>query len=122
MADQLDDELYPHNDVTVVAEPTVFRRNPTTAVAETIVLTGRTDGVAFLSTVQDISTATPIHASLSVPLVEIGSTGVYTGVLEGANLAAQLGATAEGTVLYRHWQFGSDARRVNSVIWRRVRP
>ncbi|MFN8996779.1 MAG: hypothetical protein ACK5X3_24380 [Pseudomonadota bacterium] len=122
MADDLDDEIYPHNDDTVIAEPRVFRPNPTTGVKETVTLTGRTDGVAFLSTSENIDTATPIHSSLNVPLTEIGSTGVYAGVMEGSAKATHLAATADGTVLYRHWQFGSDARRVVSVIFRRNRP
>ena len=84
MADNLDDEIFPHNDDTVAWEPKIFRKNPTTGVDETITLTGRADVSAFLSTVEDIDLATPIHASLQISLSEIGSSGVYTGVMEGS--------------------------------------
>jgi hypothetical protein len=81
MADDLDDEIYPHNDDTVIAEPRVFRANPTTGAKETVTLTGRTDGLAFLSTSENIDTATPIHSSLNVPLTEIGSTNPFEYVI-----------------------------------------
>jgi hypothetical protein len=121
MADDLDDEIYPHNDDTVGCEPTVYRFNPTTGVKETLPLTGRIDGIAFLSTVEDIDTATPIHASLSIALTEIGATAAYAGVMEGSAKATHLAATADSTVLYRHYQFGSDYRVVKSVIFRKKR-
>jgi hypothetical protein len=121
MADNLDDELYPHNDDTIIARPTIFRANATTGLDETVPLTGRTDGVAFLSTVEDIDTATPIHASLSIALAEVVSTATYTGVMEGSNKATHLAATADNATLYRHVQFGSDYRRVTSVIFRKSR-
>jgi hypothetical protein len=120
MADNLDDELFPHNDDTIVVRPVVFRANPSTGVEETIPLTGRTDGVAFLSTTEDISTATAL-SGCSISLVEIGSTGVYTGVMEGSNKATALTATPDNTIVYRHFQFGSDYRRVVSVIFRKRR-
>lgn len=121
MADNLDDEIYPHNDDTVIARPTVFRANATTGIDETVPLTGRTDGIAFLSTVEDIDTATPIHAALSIALTEIGATAAYSGVMEGSAKATHLAATHDNTVLYRHVQFGSDYRRVVSVIYRKKR-
>lgn len=121
MADDLDDEIYPHNDDTVGCQPVVDRFNPTTGVREEVPLTGRTDGIVFLSTTDDVDTAVPIHASLSFALTEIGSTATYVGVVEGIAKAAQLAATADGTVLHRHYQFGSDYRRVKSVIWRKKR-
>ena len=121
MADNLDDELYPHNDDTIIVRPTIFRANAATGMDETVPLTGRTDGIAFLSTVEDIDTATPIHSTLQVALVEIGSTAAYQGVMEGSAKATQLAALADNTVLYRHFQFGSDYRRVKSVIFRKKR-
>lgn len=120
MADELDDELYAHNDDTVIVRPTIFRANATTGVDETVPLTGRTDGVCFLSLTDDISTATAI-STLSVTLTEVGSTGVYTGVMEGSNKATALAATLDQAILYRHFQFGSDYRRVVSVIFRKKR-
>lgn len=122
MADDLDDEIYPHNDDTVGCQPTVVRFNPTTGVKETISLTGRTDGIAFLSTSDDIDGATPIHPSLSIPLAEIGATATYAGVMEGSAKATHLTATADGATLWRHYQFGSDYRTRSSVTYRRNRP
>jgi hypothetical protein len=122
MADDLDDEIYPHNDDTVGCQPVVVRFNPTTGVKETIALTGRTDGIAFLSTTDDIDTAVPIHASLSIPLTEIGATATYAGVMEGSAKATHLAATADGATLWRHFQFGSDYRTRRAVTFRRSRP
>lgn len=121
MADNLDGEIYPHNDDTVIARPTTFRANPTTGVDETVPLTGRTDGVAFLSVSDDISTATAIAGGVSILLAEVGSTATYAGVMEGSNKATALAATLNAAVLFRHVQFGSDYRRVVSVIFRRKR-
>lgn len=121
MADDLDDEIYAHNDDTVGCEPTVLRFNATTGVKETVPLTGRTDGIAFLSTTEDIDTATPIAPGVSIPLPEIGSTATYVGVMEGSAKATALAATPDNTVLYRHYQFGSDYRVVKSVIFRKRR-
>lgn len=120
MADNLSDELYPHNDDTVLARPTVFRAHPTTGVDETVALTGRTDGIAFLSLTENIATATAIAAGVSITLTEIGVTATYAGVMEGNNKASSISST-DGTTLFRHVQFGSDYRRVTSVIWRTVR-
>jgi thiamine biosynthesis protein ThiC len=120
MADNLDDELYPHNDDTIIARPTIFRANASTGLDETVPLTGRADGVAFLSTVEDIHTATAI-AGLSVSLTEIGATAVYQGVMEGSAKATALAATPDNTTLYRHIQFGSDYRRVIAVLFRKSR-
>ncbi len=120
MADNLDDEVYPHNDDTVIARPTIFRANSSTGVDETVPLTGRTDGVAFLSTTEDIDSSTAL-SGCTVNLVEVGSTGVYQGVIEGSAKATALAATADNTTLYRHVQFGSDYRRVASVLYRKSR-
>lgn len=121
MADNLDDQIFAHNDDTVACRPTVFRQNSTTGADETVTLSGRADGVAFLSRSSDIDTATPIHASLQVALAEIGTTGVYSGVIEGANKATQLAALPDGCVLWRHFQFGSDFRRAVSAVFRKTR-
>jgi hypothetical protein len=120
MADNLDDEIYPHNDDTVIVRPTIFRANASTGLDETVPLTGRVDGVAFLSTTEDINTATAL-SGCTVALTEIGSTGVYQGVIEGSAKATALAATTDSTPLYRHIQFGSDYRRVASVIFRTSR-
>lgn len=120
MPDNLDDELYPHNDDTIIARPTIFRANSSTGLDETVALTGRVDGVAFIATTEDISTATAL-SGCSVTLTEIGATGVYQGVMEGNAKASALSATADNTTLYRHVQFGSDYRRVASVIFRKSR-
>ena len=120
MADNLDDEIYPHNDDTIIARPTIFRANATTGVDETVPLTGRTDGIAFLATTEDIHTATAL-SGCTVTLTEIAATSVYSGVLEGSAKQTALSATPDNTTLFRHIQFGSDYRRVASVIYRKSR-
>ena len=95
--------------------------NATTGVQETVVLTGRTDVTAFLSTTQDIMTATPIHASLSKILTEVGATGAYSAVFEGSDKSTQLAATPDNTTLYRHFTAAQDYHEVKAVIYRKNR-
>lgn len=45
MADNLDDELYPHNDDTIIVRPTRFRAGTPRGNDDMVNLTGRTDGV-----------------------------------------------------------------------------
>lgn len=122
MANELDDEIYPQNDDLVVCRPMLTRVNATTGVTETLALTGRTDGVAFLSTGNKTDgTATAIHASLSKVLTETLSTGTYSAVIEGSDKTAQLAASLEGATLYRHFAFGSDYHEAKAVTLRKQR-
>ena len=121
MANDLDAEIYPDNDDLVVCRPTRVQLNATTGVQETVALTGRTDVTAFLSLSGDLLTATAIHASLSKVLTEVGSTGAYSGVMEGSDKSTQLAATADGATLYRHFTAGQDYHEVKSVIFRKQR-
>lgn len=122
MANDLDDELYPENDDLIVVRPTLTRVNTTTGVTETITLTGRTDGLAFLSTsAKTDGTATAIHASLSKTLTETLTTGTYSAVIEGSDKTTQLAASLEGATLYRHFAFGSDYHESKAVTLRKQR-
>jgi hypothetical protein len=120
MADLLDVEITSHNTDTIIVRPSIFRANTTTGLGETVPLTGRTDGVAFLSLTEDTGTAIAI-ATLSVALVEVEATGSYAATIQGSTKATALANTPQGTVLYRHFQFGSDYRRSVPVIWQRSR-
>lgn len=122
MADNVDKFVYPSNDDTVLIRPTVFRAHPTTGDDEAVTLTGRTDGIAFLSVSADVDTATPVTAGVSITLTEIGVTGTYAGVMEGANKATAFAATPDNTKLYRHVQFAQDFRRALPVTLKKVRP
>lgn len=122
MANALDDEIYPDNDDILICRPSLTRVNATTGATETVVLTGRIDGVAFLSTGNKTDgTATALHASLSKTLVETLATGTYSAVIEGSDKTAQLAAQVEGVTLYRHFAFGSDYHESKAVILRKQR-
>jgi hypothetical protein len=120
MSDNVDNKIYPFNDDTIIARPEVFRANPTTGVDETIPLTGRTDGIAFVSLTEPVGTAVAI-AGTQVALVEIGTTATYTGILEGSSKATAFANLEDRTRLFRHVQFGSDFRRSLAVTYRTVR-
>lgn len=120
MANDLDDEIYPNNDDLIVCRPVVKAVAGGTGLVTDTALTGRVDGIAFLSTSADALTATAIHASLSKTLTE-SPAGVYAAVLEGADKATHLAATPDNTTLYRHFTFGQDYHEVKSVIYRKTR-
>lgn len=111
MTDAMDRVIYPYNDDALSVAPTIGGAP----------LSGRTDVTVFLSTTEDMGTATAI-AGLSVTLTEVGNTGVYTGVMDGGAKASALAATPDGTTLYRHIQVGTKARRVMPVTFKRARP
>lgn len=122
MPNALDEELYLENDDLLHCIPTVTQPNVSTGEIETVALTGRVDGRAFLSLSGLCDgTATAIHALLSKTLTEIGATGRYSAVIEGADKTTHLGASAEATVLYRHFAFGADYHESSSVILRKTR-
>lgn len=122
MADNVDGEIFLENDDFVHCGTRVWRSNPTTGLPETIDLSGRTDGIVFLSTLPYTdTTATAIHASLSKTLVETLATSQYSTVIEGADKTTHLAAFAEGTKLHRHWKFGSDFHVSKEVILRKTK-
>lgn len=120
MTDTLDPFVYPNNDDTIIVRPSVFRANATTGLDETVTLTGRTDGVAFLSLSSDPQTATAI-AGCTVALSEIASTGTYTAVMEGLAKATAFASLADGRTLWRHVQFGDDYRTATAVTLKKRR-
>jgi hypothetical protein len=80
------------NDHTIIGDATGFNTTKGTQTAQSgLTLTG------FLCTTKDGTT--PIHASLSVSLTEIGGTARYYGVLDGTDLATHL-ATYLGETIY----------------------
>lgn len=122
MANELDDEIYPQNDDLLICRPSRTQVNATTGATETVVLTGRTDGVAFLSTANKTDgTATALHASLSKTLVETAATGTYSAVIEGSDKTAQLAALVDGAKLFRHFAFGADYHEAKAVTLRKQR-
>jgi len=122
MANDLDTEIFLENDDFVHCVPTRTQANAVTGDIETVSLTGRTDGLAFLSlSALCDGTATAIHASLSKTLTEIGATGKYSAVIEGSDKTAQLAAQIEGATLYRHFSFGSDYHESKAVTLRKQR-
>jgi hypothetical protein len=121
MSDNIDRNIYPHNDDTIIVRPVVFQANHPSGHDETVPLSGRTDGIAFLSLTEPVGTAVPITGT-QVSLVEIHNTATYTGILEGINKATALANIEDRTRLFRHVQFGSDFRRAIAVTYRTVRP
>lgn len=124
MANKIDEEIYPDNDDLVHVAPTYNRANPSTGVyEENVSLTGRADGVAFLSlTDYTDPTATAIDPSLSVALVEIAATGYYAGVMTGANKTTALTALADGDPIHKHFKFGQTYHTSVPCTWRKTRP
>lgn len=114
MTETVDSYVYPNNDDTIIVRPTVFRANPTTGIDETVALTGRTDGVAFLSLSSDPQSATAI-TGCSVALSEVAATGTYTAVMEGLAKATAFASLPDGRVLWQHIQFGADYRSAIDV-------
>jgi len=121
MSDTIERVVYPYNDELIVLSPTISQRNPATGITERVPVTGRNDVTVFLSTTQDMGTATPL-GGLTVTLTEQGTTGTYTGTMDGQAKATALAAVADGTTLYRHIRVGTDARRVVPCVYRTVRP
>lgn len=121
MSDNTSDTISPYNDDTIIVRPEIFRANSVTGDDETVVLTGRSDGVAFLSLDRSTKTATAIAAGVSVALTEVGVTGTYTATMEGSEKATALDTLPNGAKLYRHVQFGSDYRRAIPVTLKKDR-
>jgi hypothetical protein len=118
----LDCEIYPENDDLVGCKPTITRFNAVTGVLETVALSERTDGKAFLSTSElTDGTAEPLSEELNIDLEEIEETAQYAGVMEGAHKTTAFADFADGKVLYRHFHFGSDYHEVKKVTLRKKR-
>lgn len=120
MADSLDPYVYPNNDDTIIVRPEVFRANATTGLDESVALTGRTDGVAFLSLSSDPQSAVAL-SGCSVALTEVASTGTYQATMEGTAKASACASLPDGRILWRHVQFSDDYRRANAVTLKKRR-
>lgn len=112
------DSLYPEDTLVVVDATT--RTVDTFGRVVKARMTGRTDGIVFYSMLEDFGSA-PIDAALSQPLLESGTSGVYSAVFEGSVLEDKLGNLDSGTPVYRHAKFTSDAHFVARLFWRSVR-
>lgn len=122
MANSLPTEIYLENDDFVHVAAQVTRANSTTGEVETVDLSGRTDGLVFLSNTSPTDgTASAIHASLSKTLTETVATSRYSAVLEGSDKTTQLAAKADGDIIYGHISFGSDYHESFPIIVRKAR-
>ena len=111
------------NDDLVVCTPTRSQVNTTSGAIESVSLTGRVDGLAFLSETEACDgTSVPIHATLSKTLVETLTTGVYSAVIEGADKTTHLASLPDGARRWRHFVFGADYHVSDAVAVRRRRP
>lgn len=124
MANQIDGELYPDNNSHTTAHPMRWRLNPTTGVEEQIPITGLTDLKAYIALSDTASSeAGAVNAALVSTMTEVLTTAAYEATFSGANKRTYLGAQADGTTVYVHWQSVSAGyHEVAAVIWRTKRP
>lgn len=122
MANNIDAELYPDNNSLVVCRPVRKSINASGDEIETA-LTGLTDLTCYLSLSATTATsAGAINAALVLALGEEGATSVYHGVMLGSAKRTHI-VSADGTVLYAHWQsVAAGYHEVSSTIWRTHRP
>lgn len=112
------DAIYPEDTLVVV--DAVTRTVDTFGRVVKRRMTGRTDGIVFYSMLEDFGAA-PIDPALSQPLLESGTSGVYSAVFEGDVIEDKLGNLHTGTPIYRHAKFATDAHLVTRLFWRSVR-
>lgn len=122
MADDMDPYIYSDNDDLIVVTPTIRTVDADGLVVEAA-LTGRTDGLAWISTSKETDgTANVLHVDLSVSLVEVVNGGTYSVVMEGSVKTTHLAALANKTKLYRHIQFSEDYHTSTLVTYLTARP
>lgn len=79
-------------------------------------------GLTVTAMIADTQTATtPIHADLSITLTEVGATGEYLGVIDGAAIAARLDPYV-GQRCYEIVADGSSFRFVTPLRVTALRP
>jgi hypothetical protein len=124
MANEIDGELYPDNNAHTTADPTRWRRHPTTGVKEEVPISGLTDLRVYVSLDEAAvdHTTGAIHADLVELMTEIGETAGYEATLDGAALRARV-SQPDSTPLFVHWQSPTAGyHEVAQVIWRTTRP
>lgn len=123
MANNIDEELYLDNNSFIVGRPTKKDLDGS-GVETNTALAGLTDFKVWLSaSATHYQTSSAIHADLVITLTEVASLGVYKGVLTGAAKRTHLGATADNTTLYVHWQSeAAGYHEVSATILRTSRP
>ena len=123
MANDIDAELYPRNNAHTTADPTRWRRNPTTGVREEVPVTGLTDLRVYLSTSDTATdhTSGALNAALVYVMTEVVP-GLYEATILGSALATHVAST-DGSPLYVHWQSPSAGyHEFAQVTWRTKRP
>ena len=90
----------------------------TTGAWQTAAVSGRTDGLVWLSLTRD---GPKISDALELPLVAVGTTTYYQATFDGPTLAIELADVRGGTKLYEVVQFGTDAPQVKPWVWRPTR-
>jgi hypothetical protein len=113
----MSDLLYPQ-DLTIRVKFQQQVVHPTTGAWVTEPVTGRTDGLVWLSLTRD---GAAIHANLSLALTAVGSTPYYTATFDGPTMGTRLAAYPSGTPIWEVVQFGNDAPVVKPWVWRPTR-
>lgn len=123
MANEIDAELFPRNNAHTTADPTRWRRNPTTGVREEVPVTGLTDLRVYLSTSDTATdhTSGALNPALVYVMTEVVP-GLYETTILGSALATHVAST-DGTPLYVHWQSAAAGyHEFAQVTWRTKRP
>lgn len=107
MANNIAPELPVNNDGLWCCKITQTVPNATTGELEEEPVTGRTDVKAFPAAVEELSEATPIHASLELTLTNVSGTNVYYGYPQGHLLRDHLLPTYKDQPIFVHFTAGS---------------